>query len=86
MVFWEKRKLQLITIDLSTFFFFLTFDMDKLGKIRRPQLPSLKVICWKLTKIYIGPQSCENLQTFVLWWDVNVKFADFLELYLASLA
>ena len=36
MVCWEKRKLQLITIDLSTFFF-LTFDMDKLGKIRRPR-------------------------------------------------
>ena len=36
MVFGEKRKLQLITIDLSKVFF-LTFDMDKLGEIRRPR-------------------------------------------------
>ena len=29
------------------------------------KMPSLKVTCWKITKIYMAPQSCEILQTFV---------------------
>ena len=47
---------------------FSTFDMDKLGKIRRIKisalklvsLPSLKVIPLKANKV-IAPQSCETL-------------------------
>ena len=44
---------QTLQIDLSTvFFFFSTFDTDKLRKISQLQrsLPRLKLICWKLKK------------------------------------
>ena len=87
----------------NSFFFvfcFLTFGMDRLGKIPRHQWKERLKIS-KLAKIEsdssyaskdIAPQSCENLQTSVLWeggWQVcaptiqtSVKFRDSEELYL----
>ena len=83
-------------------FCFLTFGMDRLGKIPRHQWKERLKIS-KLAKIEsdsssaskdIAPQSCENLQTSVLWegeggWQVcaptiqtSVKFRDSEELYL----
>ena len=53
-------------IDLSTLFFFvffLTFYMDKLRKIHRFRW---KVICWKLTKIYLLNPSNPVIKIWIL--------------------
>ena len=45
------------------FFFFPTFYMDKLGKIHRFRW---KVICWKLTKIYLLNPSHPEIKIWIL--------------------
>ena len=92
------RIFRFSAIDL--FMVFSTFDMDKLGKIRRHhwksvlkliKLLSLKLICWKLMK----KQLLKVLKIYRLLYgggtnlhpaiQTSVNFRNFVELYLCSL-
>ena len=85
---------------IDLFMVFSTFDMDKLGKIRRHhwksvlkliKLLSLKLICWKLMK----KQLLKVLKIYRLLYgggtnlhpaiQTSVNFRNFVELYLCSL-
>ena len=58
----ESNHIPHALIDLSTLFF-STFYMDKLGKIH---LFRWKVICWKLTKIYLLNPSHPEIKISIL--------------------